>query len=319
MPSTPVSTKSLLKPARLKPGDTIAVISPAAATPQPQAAFEQGQRVLEQAGYRVKRMPHAGDQACYLAGTDADRLSDLHAAFVDPEVNAILCARGGYGAMRLLPGLDLDLIRAHPKIFVGFSDITVLLNTFYQHAGLLGFYGPMLTSNLIFENEAASGEELFRLLAGEWAPPYTIPNQDPYTCFQPGVAEGPLVGGNLSLLAATCGTPWQVNTDGAIFFIEDWKEQYYSLDRQFQQLRLAGLFKNIAGLLLCDFSEVQPEPDFDLVELLRRLSADLHVPSGYGFSVGHGAFTATLPLGARARFDAESGSLVLLESPFSKG
>lgn len=305
---------SLQKPKALSPGDTLAVLSPAGPTKEPADAFDQGIRILETEGFRVKLMPHARNLGCYTAGTDRERLSDLHTAFADPEVKGILCARGGYGSMHLLPQLDFDLIRKNPKVFIGFSDITALLLPFYQRSGLAGFYGPMLTSNLICDNPA-SLRELIAMVCGKNPTPFEVPNQDPYHCFTPGMVEGPLIGGNLSLLTALCGTPYQPDTRGHLFFIEDWHERYYSLDRQFTQLKLAGLLDGIQGLILCDFSEIDPEPDYDVTELLRRLSKDLQVPTGYGFAVGHGEVTATLPIGIRARWNATEGNLTLLESP----
>ncbi len=303
---------TVTKPKRLKAGDTLAVISPAAPTREPVDAFEQGVALLEAAGFQVKLMPNVKKHACYLAGSDAERLTDLHEAFVDPEVSGILCARGGYGCMRLLDKLDFELIRQNPKVFIGFSDVTVLHTAFYQQTGLVGFYGPMLTSNLI-NGEPDSEAALWPLVKGEVMIPFTAPNQDPYVCYTPGVAEGRLVGGNLSLLTSLCGTPYQPKTSGHLLFIEDWKEQYYTLDRQFTQLKLAGLFNGIAGLILCDFSEIEPEKEFDLTEQLRRLTADLGVPVGCGLSVGHGEQTGTLPIGIKARFDAEAGTVTLLE------
>ncbi len=309
-----------LIPRKLAPGDTIGVISPAAPTVEPADAFEKGASLLETAGFRIRLLPHARNRQAYLAGSDADRLADLHAAFDDPDVRGILCSRGGYGCMRLLPGLDFERIRHNPKVFIGFSDVTALHIPFYQEAGLVGFYGPMLTSNLI-NGEPYSQRELFGLVTGKHTAPYTIPNRDTYHCLNPGIAEAPLIGGNLSLLAALCGTPHQPRTEGHLLFIEDWKEKYYSLDRQFQQLKLAGLFDGIAGLLLCDFSDtesgLEPEQDYPLTEQLRRLTGDLDVPVGYGFSVGHGEETATLPIGIRAAFNADSGALTLLEAPVS--
>jgi muramoyltetrapeptide carboxypeptidase len=300
----------------LKPGDTVAVISPAA--PSPPSDLVRGVSFLEHHGLRVKLMPHADNRLGYLAGHDADRLHDLHAAFADPNIDAILCARGGYGCARLLPGLDLDLIAAHPKPLIGFSDVTVLLTHLYQAAGVRGFYGPMLTSNLITD-APFSWEHLWRLISGQTPTPYDIANADAYTCLVPGTAQGPLIGGNLSLLASLCGTPYQPQTAGHILFIEDWKEQYYTLDRQFTQLRQAGLLSEIAGLLLCDFSHInEADPHWDLTEQLRRLTADLDVPVGFGFSVGHGDVTATLPIGVKAQFQADAGRLTVLASPFSK-
>lgn len=301
---------------RLRPGDTLAVISPAGHTDSPDA-FERGLALLEAEGFRVRLMPNARSrhpQLHYLGGTDEERLADLHTAFADPAIKGILAARGGYGCMRLLPKINWELIRRHPKVLMGFSDLTALLIPAYQRTGLVGFYGPMLTSNLV-HGELFSQEQLFRMVRGENTIPFIVPNRDFYTCLKPGTAEGPLIGGNLSLLAALCGTPEQPRTDGHILFIEDWKERHYSLDRQIQQLKLAGLFDNIRGLLFCDFSEIDPEPGCSLTELLASLSTDLNVPVGYGFSVGHGEQTATLPIGAQARFEASEGRLLLLESP----
>ncbi len=311
--------QTILKPKALKRGDTIAIISPAAPTPD-KTAFKKGKQLLEEAGFNVRLMPNCQNQNSYLAGSDQQRLSDLHQAFEDPEIDGILCARGGYGCMRLLPKLDFALIKNNPKVFIGFSDVTVLHTAFYQQAGLLGFYGPMLTSNLVQEIEAEahfSLDQLLTLVTTEACSgnlPLTIPNRDAYHCFTAGVAKGALIGGNLSLLAGLCGTPWQPQTDGHILFIEDWRESYYTLDRQFQQLKLAGLFNNIAGLLLCDFSEIPDEFDYPLAEQLRLLTAHLDVPVGYGFSVGHGSITGTLPIGCRAEFNSETGTLKLLES-----
>lgn len=309
-----MENRTLIKPKALKPGDTIAVISPAGATAEPADAFESGIALLEAEGFRVKLMPHARDKKMYLAGQDADRLNDLHTAFADPDVDGILCARGGYGCMRLLPDMDFHLVTENPKLLIGFSDVTALLLPFYQRCGLSGFYGPMLTSNLI-HGEPYSHAEVFRLVRGEGPFPYDIPNRDTYHCYQSGTVEAPLIGGNLSLLAALCGTPFQPDTRGHLLFIEDWKERYYTLDRKFQQLRMAGLLDGIAGLLLCDFSEIEPEPEKNLPDFLNELTAFLDVPVGYGFSVGHGEETATLPIGTRARFDAGTGQLTLQENP----
>jgi muramoyltetrapeptide carboxypeptidase len=305
---------ALVKPLALKPGDTIAIISPAA--PSAKEDFERGISLLENTGFKVKLMPSAQARHGYLAGTDAQRLDDLQTAFTDPGVSAILCARGGYGCMRLLAELDFELVRQNPKVFIGFSDVTSLLNPFYQRFGLVGFYGPMLTSNLV-NNEPDSLKELLALVTGKVTFPYNVPNHDQYHSYQDGIAEGPLVGGNLSLLTALCGTPYQPKTQGHLLFIEDWKEKRYSLDRQFRQLKLAGLFEGIQGLILADFSEIEDDETQSLPDFLGQIVRDLglNVPAGYGFSVGHGEQTGTLPFGIQARFDGSSGVLTLLESP----
>ncbi len=323
MSETPISRvlvggtiPSRLLPNALKPGDTIAIVSPAGPTPvneNERDAFAHGQEILENLGYRVKIMPNARNRRMYVAGTDAERLSDLHSAFSDPAVNAILCARGGYGTMHLLDKLDYRLIRDNPKILIGYSDITALLTAIYQKSGLGGFYGPMLTSCFIHE-DAYTLNTLLSRIDGKASYPQTVENQDAYTCFTPGIVEAPLTGGNLSLLSSLCGTPYQPKTAGHLLFIEDWKESYYSLDRQFQQLRLSGLFDDITGLLLCDFSHIESEPEQTLSAFLKEQTDFITAPRGFGFSVGHGNRNATLPIGTRARFDASSGELLLLES-----
>jgi muramoyltetrapeptide carboxypeptidase len=306
-----------LKPSRLKPGDTLAIISPSAPTPvvagQPDP-FESGTQLLTSLGFNVKIMPHARRAEHYLAGSDNERLSDLHAAFEDPAIHGILCARGGYGAARLLDNINFNLIAENPKLFIGFSDITVLQLAFWKETGLTSFYGPMLTSNLIHQ-EPFSQQQLFSMLQGELDLSKPLPNLDTYQCFRSGVAEGPLLGGHLSLLVSLTGTSFQPDSRGSILFIEDWKEKYYTLDRQLQQLKMAGWFHGIEGLILCDFSEIEPLPNYPLTDLLKSLTADLTVPVGYGFSVGHGKETGTLAIGTRARFDAGSGELFLLEQP----
>jgi muramoyltetrapeptide carboxypeptidase len=307
----------LIKPKGLKKGGCIGIISPAAPTQQ-LGQFYEGAQLLASAGYYVKQFPHAHHQENYLAGSDESRQADLIAAFQDPDVDAILCARGGYGSMRLLKDFPMDVVKKNPKPIIGFSDITALLIAFYQEAGLISYYGPMLTSNLI-EQDAYTWDNLLSIISDTPAfhTPHSIPNQDElkYHCITKGTAKAPLYAGNLTLLAALCGTPYQPDPTGHILCIEDWKESHYSLDRQFQQLRMVGIFDNIAGLLLCDFSQTTPEPTQSLRELFIEQFSDLDVPVGYGFSVGHGHHTATLPMGVQAQFNAEAGTLELLEAP----
>jgi muramoyltetrapeptide carboxypeptidase len=333
-----VADPILLKPKALKPGDTVAIISPSGPTrdshdpsgANSQAnAFDIGVSLLASWGFQCRIMPNARNHHMgYLAGTDDERLSDVHQAFSDPSIQGILCARGGYGALRFLNRIDMSLIRQNPKVFVGFSDITALLLAFYQSTGLVGFYGPMLTSNLIqpkpsnlAESQSIEIQSFRQMIEGKQVYPSVINNLDAglYQCFQPGVAQGRLVGGNLSLLRSLCGTPYQPYTQGAILFIEDWHERYYTLDRQFQHLKLAGMLDGIAGLLLADFSGIDPDNDVALPAFLKWLSVDLignpNIPIGYGFSVGHGDQTMTLPIGTQAIFDASQGRLTLTESP----
>lgn len=321
------SIPSLKKPKALAPGDTIAVLStsyptgyPDADYPASETLFEKAIAWLEQQGFDAKLMPNAKKRQAYLAGSDGERLSDLHQAFTDPEVKGILCARGGYGTMRFVHQIDFDVIEQNPKVFMGFSDITTLHLAFYQQAGLAGFYAPMLTTNLI-QDEPYSQNALLEMVQGNFKLPFQIPNQAPsYTCLSPGTAEAPLTGGNMSLLAALCGTPYQAKTDGHILFLEDWQEKHYAIDRKYQQMKLSGLFEHIKGLIFCDFSAIEKEPGQSLPELFQELTQELQarkIPVGYGFSVGHGDQTGTLPYGIRCQFNAEKGTLTLVDSPFS--
>lgn len=305
---------SVQKPRCLKSGDTIAVISPAA--PSPPEKLQVGKLYLEGLGYKVKLMPHAADKKAYLAGADEERASDLMAAFQDPEVNAILCARGGYGCSRLLPLLDFNVIAQNPKLFMGFSDITVLLNAFYDHCGLVGFYSPMLTSNLI-EPEQGFTEKVWLKCVTESAlnAPFGIPNQDTYHCLWPGEVEGPIRGGNYTLLASLCGTPWQPNFEGCIVFLEDWKERFYTLDRQWVQMCQAGLFNGVKGLIFCDFSQLEQEHDLNLPDFFKELTEGLQIPVGFGLTVGHGEQTATIPMGVQASLSTLRGDLTILDAP----
>lgn len=323
----PTLHQHLIKPKALPVGGTIGIVSPAAPTPDV-LHFDQGEALLHQAGYQTKRFSNAANKRHYLAGTDQERHDDLLAAFLDPNIDAILCARGGYGTTRILSKELLQAAQKHPKIVIGFSDITALHVALYERTGLCGFYGPMLTSNLI-EEDTYTWDNLFSIItpnktdaaSPSTSYPHLVPNQDAdtYQCITSGTASGkvtaPLYIGNLTLLAALCGTPYQPNPAGHILCIEDWKESHYSLDRQFQQLRMAGIFDQIKGLLFCDFSQTALEANQTLTELFDEQFGQLPIPVGYGFSVGHGKHTATLPYGTVSEFNAKTGQLMLLESP----
>jgi muramoyltetrapeptide carboxypeptidase len=254
-----------------------------------------GVALLQSWGYRVKVFPHALNQWGYLAGTDAERLADLVAAFTDPEITAVLAARGGFGCTRLLPHIPWQHLQ--PKLLIGFSDLTALLLPLYDRLGWLGLHGPMLTSNLI-EFDPFTADQLQRMWAGGFAEhPVKVVSQQPVQWLHGTQMSGPLTGGNLSLLAALCGTPWQPQTNGHILFIEDWKEAYYSIDRQYQQLRQAGLLDNLAGLLLGDFSDIRTDADWSLAAHWQQLTADLGIPVAFGLTAGHGDLNTTLAIG----------------------
>lgn len=309
----------LQKARALRPGDLIGVVAPAG--PVPEEALVNGVNRLQALGFRVQVGASVLNRRGYLAGTDEERARDFNAMWADPAVAGILCARGGYGAMRILHQIDWTMVRARPKFFCGFSDITALHLAMEQRAGLVTFHGPMVAAfgEAVAYNEsglwrAMTATEPLSLVPwpepGEGAPvPLTI---------RSGVAEGRLAGGNLTLLCALMGTPWEPDLKGRLLMIEEVDEAPYRVDRMLQQLLLAGKLQGAAGILIGDSPSCMKGPEgrasLTLPEVLDDLLRPLGVPVLYGFPCGHTAFRATLPLGIRARLDAAKGSLTLLES-----
>lgn len=308
----------MLKGKKLKFGDTIGFIGPSGAV-RTEGAIERAVKETERMGFRVKLGESAGRKYGYLSGSDEVRARDINAMFADSEVDAIICLRGGYGATRLLDRLDYDLIRQNPKIFMGFSDITALHIAFLEKCDLSTFHGPMATSNWASKPlDPFSLESMYRAImhvepAGELPNP---PEFDRQTV-NPGCAEGLLVGGNLTLIAASLGTPWEINTKDRILFIEEVGERTYSVDRMLTHLRLAGKFDDCAGVVFGDFADCPVEyPEFGLTldEIIRDIVVPCGKPVFTGLRCGHCTPTLTLPLGVRCRMDADQCALTVLES-----
>jgi len=290
----------------LKPGDLIAVIAPAG----PVAADQLGavQALYARHGYRVRLYPGCHAQAGYLAGPDALRLADLHAALADDEVAAVHCLRGGYGALRLLDGIDTALLRSRPKLLIGYSDITAL-HALWAQEGLPSLHAPMPASDLIKPGREDDEAALFALLrSGLRAGATLAPVLEPGLPRRAGVAEGPLIGGNLSLVAALMGTPWAWDPHRAILFLEDVSEEPYRVDRHLTQLRLGGVLGAVAGFVLGSFTE-EAYP----LALLRDTLLPLGKPVLGGWPTGHGTPNRPLPMGLRVRLDAGAGTITLLE------
>ncbi|PVZ15654.1 MULTISPECIES: LD-carboxypeptidase [unclassified Pseudomonas] len=258
-------------------------------------------------GYRLRIYPGVFEKAGYLAGSDERRLADLHAAFADPEVDAILCLRGGYGTPRLLDRLDIELIRANPKPFVGYSDITALHLAFNQLAGLVTFHGPLFRSELLPGLQPGEGA-LLAMLQGQPMGEIAHPSGWPLKTVAPGRASGHLAGGNLSLLCATLGTPWALQSEGAVLFIEDVNEPLYRVDRLLTQLRLAGKLHGLAGVLVGDFAGISTQ---QLQPLLAEFFTPLGVPVLAGWRSGHCQPNLTLPMGAQVVLDASERRLLI--------
>lgn len=297
---------ALTLPPRLPSGGQLALIAPAGPG---SLDAEHAQAWAAAQGYQLKIYPGVFEKTGYLAGSDATRLADLHAAFADPAIDAIVCLRGGYGTPRLLDHIDYPLIARHPKPFVGYSDITALHLAFSQRAGLLTFHGPLFRTELL-QRQQPGEAALFRMLRGEVKEGDLImhPPGWPLATVAGGSARGRLVGGNLSMLCALQGTPWALETDGAVLFIEDVNEPLYRIDRLLTTLRLGGKLHGLAGVLAGDFAGIPPE---QLRPLLEAFFTPLGIPVLAGWRSGHCQPNMTLPLGAQVEMDADNQTLVL--------
>ncbi|MBK4999803.1 LD-carboxypeptidase [Pseudomonas sp. S31] len=298
-------------PKALSAEGCIAVVAPAGPA---RLDVQKAQRWFAERGYRCKLYPSVSASEGYLAGSDAQRLQDLHDAFADPAIDAILCMRGGYGSMRLLDRLDLDLIRRHPKPFVGYSDVTAL-HTVFNRAGLLTFHGAMLNADLLGAKQQPTESSFMAQLGGHVRQGDAIahPAEFPLSCVVPGVGSGRLLGGNLSMLGATLGTPAELDCEGAILFIEDVNEPLYRVDRLLTQLRLAGKLQGLKGVLVGDFAGITVAA---MTPLLLEIFGPLGVPVLAGWRSGHCDPNVCLPLGARVILDSARQTLVLGQGLF---
>lgn len=297
------------KPAPLRRGDVIGVVAPAAAVDE--SSLSAGVRVLETAGFPVRLGAAATKKSGYLAGTDRERAADVHDMFRTPEVKAIIAARGGYGSGRLLPLIDPGVFRQHPKIFVGHSDLSFVLNDLVRRAELVTFHGPMVAGLQTRPQAAAS---LLAMLSGDrdgW-------QQTAPAVVQPGTAEGPLVGGCLSVVVATLGTPYAIETRGRLLFLEEVNEKPFRVDRMLTQLRQAGLLDGVAGVIFGEMSGCVAAHNerVSVQDVIAEAFAGAPYPVVFGLPSGHGLGTFTLPLGLRARLAGER--LTLLESPVAE-
>jgi len=307
------------KPHPVRPGDTVAVIAPAG--PFDRASFETGLAVLGDR-YRVRYDERIFSRRRYLAGDDEGRLAGLTSALGDPAVKAVFCARGGYGTMRLLTKLGSwvsasgvaagSSIPAKPLI--GFSDITAL-HQWFQSNGLASIHAPVLTQ--LGRLPAGSSKRLISLLEST-SPAAPLAGTETYVS---GTAEGPLLGGNLSVFTRLLGTPFMPDLDGAILMFEDLSEQPYSLDRMWTHLDLAGVFRKAKGIVLGQFIRCEPrDGGFTAAEVLRDLAAASGLPCAAGFPIGHGDdVNEAVPLGVRVRLDADAKQLTFLEAAVAAG
>jgi len=310
------SKTSLVKPPALLPGDTVGIVAPASNVKR--GELEAGAEALVRAGYRPFYLDSIFDQDLYFAGSADRRARELESMFTRDDVKAIVCARGGYGANYLLEALDLEKIRAHPKIFVGYSDLTALLTYFCGPGGFVTFHGPMVAKDWTHDdgvdhaawNAALSGTAAWEINLGAGSGA---------TGLVDGSADGILYGGCLSILVASLGTPYEIKTEGAILFIEDVAAKPFQIDRMLMQLKLAGKFKGVRGIVFGEMRDCLQtlNQGYSLEEVVLRIVGKLGVPVAYGARSGHvTAGNITLPIGVRAGLTVRGGqaSLKILES-----
>jgi muramoyltetrapeptide carboxypeptidase len=290
------------KPLLLRPRDPVHVVAPAGPFDRP--TFEAGLALIAQR-YSPQYEPGLFESHRYLAGDDRRRRDELSRALLDSRARALFCARGGYGSMRLVA--DLPLADMASTMLVGFSDITTL-HLALQAQGRVSIHGPVLTQ--LGRQPPDVHERLFRLLESPEPPPPLTGS----ATYVPGTAEGPLLGGNLSLFIHLLGTPFMPSLDGAVLLLEDIGERPYRLDRMWTHLRLAGVFERVRGIVLGDFTECEERnAAYTSADVLRSLAEETGLPCAAGFPIGHGTLNYPVPLGTSVRLDAGEARLTFLE------
>ena len=307
----------MIKPKNLKPKSSIGIVSPSSWMDE--KAIETAISVFESKGYKVTTSKHINHKQNSFAGTPEQRATDINNMFANPEIDAIICARGGYGSNRVIELLDYDLIQKNPKIFMGYSDITNILIAISQFSNLITFHGPMLTS---FKN--GNVEYNFNLIEKTLNNFETLkiktPDQLPTTILKNGCDEGMLLGGNISLLVSQIGTKNQINTDDSILFLEDTDEYLYALERMLIQMKQSGMFKKIKGLVIGEMVDIHDQKipfGKSTDEIILDIFSDIDIPIISNFPCGHGIFQATLPISIKTKLNTnlKTPSLTLLENP----
>jgi muramoyltetrapeptide carboxypeptidase len=306
----------MIKGRALRKGDTVGLVSPAGSL-KDLAQLDEAVATLQRLGFVAKTGESCRAKHGYLAGKDDVRAADMNRFFADPEVAGIVCLKGGYGSPRILDALDYGMIARNPKAFVGFSDITALHLALNKHAGLVTLHGPMGISGVL-KDEPFSIESWMKALTssqplGQLANPVDAP---PRKTLVGGKARGTIIGGNLAIIAATMGTPYEIETKGRILFLEDVNEEPYRVDRMLTQLRLAGKLEACAGIVLGDWSDCHPEEvdrSLQLSEVFEELLLPLGKPVLTGLQAGHCRPAMTMPFGVEALLDADAMTLEIYE------
>jgi muramoyltetrapeptide carboxypeptidase len=283
-------------PSRLKPGDTIGIVAPAG--PFDRELFSRGVRIFEEMGFEVYVPEGLLDARAYLAGTDKHRAEIVNQLFADPSIHAIVCARGGYGSLRILHLLNYDTIAKNPKIFLGFSDITALLTVLFDRCGLVTFHGPVVTS--LAGGGEMTKQSLLQTVSSEHRLEIEVSNG---VTVNAGSGAGILCGGNLTTLCHLVGTPFAPSFANKILFLEDRAEAPYKIDRMLMQMKLADCFRGLAGMVLGSFENCGPLQA--IIAIIKDQFGDCRIPIIAGLDAGHGNPNLTLPMGLEATLDAD--------------
>ncbi|MCH4887447.1 LD-carboxypeptidase [Acidaminobacter sp. JC074] len=301
----------MIKARKLKQGDKVAVIAPS--SPASQSQLDNVKAYMEKLNLEYDMLPSCFKSHGHFAGRDDIRLNDLHEAFKNDSYKGIICLKGGYGTPRLLKNIDYDLIKNNPKVFVGFSDITGLHTAIQKMTGLVTFHGPMAISNMDDFSLLSLKNQIFDGMLG----PIENPPKESIESFVKGRAQGILVGGNLSLLVSTLGSPYEIDTKGKILFIEEVGEASYRVDRMLTSLMLAGKFDDANGIVLGTFSQCEPEvvigkkTDLDLITIFQEIIGPFNKATIMNVRAGHNYPQVTLPFGLHVEIDEDQ--LIILE------
>ncbi len=310
----------IIKPKALKRGDIIGIAAPAS-PPASEEHLARGIRYLESLGYRIELGRHVLRKTGYLAGTDRERVSDLHELFSNKNVKAIFTVRGGYGCTRILPLLNYRLIRRNPKILVGYSDITALQLALLSKTGLISFSGPMVAVEMAGKFNGNAEEQFWRCLTSTTKPRPLQTHRTKKRIIHKGISEGILLGGNLSLVASLVGTEYFPKIKQSMLMIEEIEERPYRVNRMLNQLKLSGVFKRASGVALGEFTGCEPEtgkPSLTLQQVFEDSFQEYSFPVAGHFHYGHVNDLQTIPFGVRVRLDANRGQLSFLENAVGK-
>ena len=300
-------------PRPLTPQSRIAIAAPASASLN-RGDTEAGLAVLRKRGLDIVTGRALASPFAYLSGSDDERAGELNALLARDDVDAIVCLRGGYGLLRILDQIDFDAARSHPKLIVGYSDITALHLALYAKAGLTGLSGPMVASDW-HQLDADSEAQFWDVAGGQTGRPLNGPGGEPLVGMRDGRAKGVLLGGNLALTAALLGTPYLPDLKGAILFLEDVGEAPYRIDGLLARLRLSGVLGQLGGLVFGAFTDAEPpadRPSFSVEEVLDQYAAYVDGPVASGLVYGHFARKITVPVGVQARLTVEGGRAELV-------